>query len=129
MLHGAAVEWSVSEGALAVTPGNLGNDVRTADYAVLAGGCETRSAQPIQRRATLVARFGAFQDTITLAWLESGADPDTLAEPFEPAEHCLFGEDPGVDDDSGGCGCSSDDGAPLWGLAALPGLGLLRRRR
>lgn len=158
VLHGVPVEWSVSEGALKVRPGNLADDVRTADYATLGTGCEPPVALPIQRRATLRARVGALEDQVALVWLEHPIDPRRIARPFVPDERCLPADDSGDseegddespdadddDDDPGaelddGCNCSSNDRrdrrdrrdrpAPLAGLVALLGLGLLRRRR
>ncbi|MFO7562681.1 MAG: MYXO-CTERM sorting domain-containing protein [Enhygromyxa sp.] len=145
VLHGAKVQWSMQEGALAVYPGHLGSMLRTAEYAELEGSCHPPSALPVQRRAVLRARFGELEDTVTLVWTQPSSVPERRKHPFVPSESCLFadggpddsdsdegdetGDDPGVDEGEG-CGCTTDArGAPGWGLLPLLGLGLLGRRR
>ena len=140
VLHGAAVEWSVREGALAVTPGSLGSTVRTADYASLDGyGCEPPSTMPTERHAVLRARLGSLEDTVELRWTPAPslppnghAEPPPL-QPFTPAPNCLFGDDdePSAEPSAEhGCGCTSTtDSSPISLLLALAGLALIRRRR
>lgn len=138
VLHGAPIEWGMQEGALAVTPGDLETEVRTADHALLAANCEPPSPTIVQRRAVLRARLGALEDTVELIWTEEAASPETLEFPFTPDQACLFGDDSG-DGETGdegpgaelgdGCGCTSrGPTSPLTSLLVLLGLGLLRRR-
>jgi MYXO-CTERM domain-containing protein len=139
VLHGAVVEWSMQAGALAVTPGNLELEVRTAEYALLGSGCEPRSSVPLERSAVLRARFGALEDTVELHWTDEALDPDVTPLPFTPDEACLFADDSDTDGETGGddagaelddgCGCSSGRETPTAWLLALIGLGLLRRRK
>lgn len=139
VLHGAAVEWSVREGALLVRPGDLSTVVRTADYASLSGyGCEPRSTPPIERHAVLRARLGTLEDTVELTWTPTPLlPPNPNVErlplpPFEPDPDCMFGDEPPADDPAvdEGCGCTSPTNpSPISLLVPLVGLALVRRRR
>jgi MYXO-CTERM domain-containing protein len=138
VLHGAPVEWSMQTGALAVTPGNLTLETRTADYASLGTHCEPHSTVPIERNVVLRARFGGLEDTVELRWIDAAVDPELAGWPFEPDEACLYADDETEgetgSDDAGaelddGCGCTSERETPGAWMLALIGLGLLRRRR
>lgn len=143
VLHGAPIEWSVSEGALAVLPGSLDNEARSGDYAIVGlFGCEPPPAQPTERHAILRARIGALEDSVELAWTAMPDEPGIFDLPFEPDPSCMFGDDSGDSgddgndevgeagiDDGSGCGCtSSRESTPFAGFAWL-GLLALRRRR
>lgn len=145
VIHGAPVEWSVLEGVLPVTPADLGEPGRTAEYASLDGLCKRLLSIEVERRAVLHARFGVLEDSVELLWTQgpSLGEPDPNS-PFTPDEACLFGEpsdgetdgDTGDSGDelggdalSGGCGCTTQErGSPAALLLALAGVGLLRRR-
>ncbi|PRP92825.1 hypothetical protein ENSA5_47380 [Enhygromyxa salina] len=138
LIHGAPIEWSVVEGALAITPGSLVWELRTGEYATLHdGNCEPAPAEPELRRAVVRARLGALEDTIEYEYLvEPIEEPDFGSLP-EPDEDCMYGEAPETpetpeeqDEPAEGCGCSSEGGgSPLAPLAfGLGVLALLRRR-
>lgn len=138
VLHGAPVEWSMQTGALAVTPGDLTLETRTADHALLGTHCEPHSTVPIERNVVLRARFGELEDTVELHWTDAAVDPEPGGGwSFEPDEACLYasdetdgetGDDPGAEVDDG-CGCTSERESPGAWVLGLIGLGLLRRRR
>jgi MYXO-CTERM domain-containing protein len=130
VLHGAPVEWSVDEGALAVQPGDLTTEARTQEYAVLGLGCEPPPSEPTERHATLIARLGELEDRVEVTWTALPEEPDSFNDPFEPDENCMFGdasEDPDVQDF--GCACTSDERAPASPGLLLLGLLAIRRRR
>lgn len=130
VLHAAPIEWSVAEGAIGVTPGDLRIDVRTSEYAILATECDAAEAEPVERHAVLRARLGDLEDTVELTWIEQPADPNDLI-----GESCMFGDEPDDTDDpevdDPGCACTTDaeppTTAPAW--LALAALLFVRRRR
>lgn len=147
VLHAAPIEWGVSEGALRVYPGDLGQSGRTGEFAEIGSGCEPPSASdPIERHAVLRARLGGLEDTVALTWIEPPEEPDVLDDPFVPDQACMFGDDgtgdgddevgddPGGDDpgvDEGGCACSTERSTGPMSLTwlGLAGLLFVRRRR
>ncbi len=129
-LHGAPVEWRVVEGALWVEPGNLENEARTADYALIGGECLPPEEQPVMRRAVLQARHAELADEVEIEWVEQPPEPEDRGAPFEPSSDCQFGAD--LDDGGAdhGCGCTSaSSGSHLATLPMLALLLVLRRRR
>ncbi len=144
VLHGAPVEWGVSEGALAVVPGDMDSDARTGEYAEIYTDCEPPPTEPTERRATLVASIGELQDSVELTWIASPPE-EPSALPFEPSESCMFGDDEGEGEGEGdtetggddapiisdsGCACNSSSQNPAaGGLLLLSLLALPCRRR
>lgn len=127
VLHGAPVEWSVGEGALAVKPGDLTTEARTQEYAVLGLACEPPPSEPTERHAMLIARLGDLEDRVVVTWTARPEGPNPLEQRFEGDANCMFGEDPDVADF--GCACSSDERAPVSGGLLLLSLLAIRRRR
>ncbi|PRP98337.1 hypothetical protein [Enhygromyxa salina] len=62
LLHAAPIEWSVVDGALAITPGSLSNHARTSEYASFETPCLPPPDQPQLRHATVRARLGDLED-------------------------------------------------------------------
>jgi MYXO-CTERM domain-containing protein len=149
VLHAAPIEWDVTEGALAVYPGNLAGEARSGEYAQLGAECLPPSETvPVERHAVLRARLGDLEDSVELTWIEQPVEPDDDDLPFEADEECMFaddegdsadegndevgeaGDDPGIEDDRG-CACSSEPDRNATGPAwlALAALLFVRRRR
>jgi MYXO-CTERM domain-containing protein len=126
VLHAAPIEWSVAEGALRVLPGDLDNQARSGEFAVVGGGCEPPSESTfIERHAVLRARLGTLEDTVELTWAEPPVQPGT---PFQPDENCEFSPWWTGDQTSS---CSVDADRSPMGVAglALAALLFVRRRR
>jgi hypothetical protein len=99
VLHAAPIDWSVTEGALAVMRGDPDNEARTSEYMVIRGNCEPRSeSEWVERHAVLRASFGALEDSVELNWKEPPVQSEGATEkPFVPDPSCMFG---GADDEA-----------------------------
>lgn len=126
VLHAAPIEWSVTEGALRVLPGDLDNPARSGDYAVVGGGCEAPSqSEFVERRAVLRARLGTLEDTVELTWVEPPAGPDTS---FTPDPDCEFAPW-WTGDETTSCSSTGDRSPTGAAWLALAALLFVRRRR
>lgn len=127
-LHAAPIEWEVDEGALAIAPGSLSNELLTREYASYwHGNCEARpTTEPELRHATVRARLGELEDTIELEYM---VEPDSGLT-LGADSNCLYAEAPDDEVTESGCACTTNERAPLPPLLASVGLlALIRRRR
>jgi MYXO-CTERM domain-containing protein len=130
IIHAAPIEWSLAEGAMAVTPGSLNNELLTAEYAMFHHGrCEEPpSTEPEVRHAVVRARLGELEDTVEVEYV---VDPPESDFSLGADADCLYADAP-ADDETGpdGCACSTEERAPTAPLLLAAGmLALLRRRR
>jgi uncharacterized protein (TIGR03382 family) len=128
LLHGAPIEWSVDEGALAIEPGSLTNGLLTPEYASFwHGNCEQRPAtEPELRRAIVRARLGELEDTIELEYMVEPDSGFTLG----PDSDCVYADAPDNEVTETGCACTTNERVPVAPLLVSVGLlALLRRRR
>lgn len=139
-IYAAPIEWSVTEGALELTPGSLETLMRTSDFAEFShGDCLARPTdEPEIRHATVAVSLGELSDSVEVSFV---VEP-TMADSLWPSEDCMYGEGvepPGSGDEGGGdetggadgigCGCTSEPQAPGAPVLAVFGLlGLLRWR-
>ncbi|KIG19623.1 hypothetical protein DB30_00132 [Enhygromyxa salina] len=121
-LHAAPIEWSVTEGALAITPGSLRNHARTREYASVDTRCQPPPDHPQHRQAIVRAQLGELEDTVVVEW---HATPRTPTRPFVPNEDCSFA--PPQPAPSSPCTCTTTpiSPTPLLIFLALPLLLLL----
>jgi MYXO-CTERM domain-containing protein len=126
-LHAAPIDWNVTQGALGLTVGDLGNHHRTPEYATIETRCERPpETDPEPRRATVRARLGPLEDTVEVEWVASPRPASSWVAP----DNCLHGTMPKQPQQ--GCRCSAaptTPAAPLALLAAIPLLAAIRRRK
>lgn len=113
LVYGAPIEWSVTNGALAVSPGD---SLPSEDYASLSDDCMRPEEGP--RRATLAAALGDLSDAVDLEWTGN------TEHEGPPSEHCLGDVEPA----GSGCGCRQAPRPVGVALLAMALLTLPRRR-
>lgn len=140
-IYAAPIEWSVTRGALALTPGSLETILRTGEFAEFGhGDCLARPTdEPETRYATVAASLGELSDSVEVSFVVEPSEVDNVWR----SEDCMYGDgveppEGGSDEtggdragiDQAGCGCTSEPQAPGAPVLAVFGLlGLLRWRR